>query len=183
MDVTLVLPDGMWSAVQRHLLAQRATFEEAGFLFASTEGGSTAIELRAVEWYGIPPEGFEERSPYFLQLTDETKALVIKRAHDLQACLVEVHSHPFQSIAAFSPSDLFGFSEFVPHVRWRLKRRPYAAVVLAKRSFDALVWAGDATDARPLQAIIADDRQLYPTFATDTATRDFHDSRRSLPPQ
>jgi hypothetical protein len=173
MDVTLHLLDGMWDAIQQHLIPARAKFEEAGFIFAAANDDLAGLELHALEWYPVPPEGFDVRSAYFLQLTDETKAMVIKRAHDLGACLIEVHSHPFQTVAAFSPSDLLGFSEFVPHVRWRLKRRPYAAVVVAERSFDALAWAGEEIDGSPLKAIVADGKHLQPTRAT--ISDDFHE--------
>lgn len=167
-DLTLTLLDGMWAKMQKHLLPKHAQFEEAAFVFATVEETPTELNLRAVEWLPVPPEGFEEQLPYFLQLTDEIKANSIKRAHDLQTALIEVHSHPFQEIAEFSPSDLFGFSEFVPHVRWRLKARPYAAIVVAQNTFDSLAWAGKCEQPRRLDMIIADGEKYIPTRATCT---------------
>lgn len=179
-EVSLHMPHGTWPAIQQHLFPKQAMFEEAAFVFAAAEDSQVATLLRVVEWRPVPPEGFEEQSPYFLQLTDETKAQVIKRAHDLQSSLVEVHSHPFQALAAFSPSDLLGFSEFVPHVRWRLKRRPYAAVVVANRTFDAFAWAGETNQARPLHAIVADGQHFHPTGATQVGSGGFYGSARSV---
>jgi hypothetical protein len=167
-SVNLFLAAGMWSAIQQHLRPKRAKFEEAAFVFATAEEAPGSVNLHAVEWYAVPPNGFDEQSPYFLQLSDETKAKVIKRAHDLQASLIEVHSHPFQELAAFSPSDISGFAEFVPHVRWRLKGRPYAAIVVANHTFDAFAWTGQAVEAGPLHSLVADGEHLYPTRATQT---------------
>ena len=165
-DVRLSMADGMWGSIVKHLLPKRAMFEEAAFVFATVEEKPASITLQTIEWYPVPPEEFDEQSPYFLQLTDETKAKIIKRAHDLQSALIEVHSHPFQQQAEFSHSDLMGFSEFVPHVRWRLRSRPYAAIVVADRTFDALTWVGNGTEAGPLTAIIADGNHHHATGAT-----------------
>jgi hypothetical protein len=164
--ILLELPANAWSAIGAHLLPSSASCEEAAFLFAEVAEKPDAVTLRMLEWRAVPPEGFALRSPYYLQLTDVTRAAMIKRAHDLSAALVELHSHPFQACAEFSPSDLSGLSEFVPHVRWRLRRRPYAAVVVARDSFDALAWADDQNHAFRLTAIVAGGQELPPTRHT-----------------
>ena len=79
----------------------------------------------------------------YFELTDEARIGLIKRAHVLQASLAEFHSHLSPWPAAFSLSDRMGLKETVPHMRWRLKRRPYLAVVVAPSGFDALVWSRD----------------------------------------
>jgi hypothetical protein len=114
--------------------------EEAAFLFAAATESDESLKFSVIDWYPVPPEGFITRSLYYLELTDETRALVIKKAHDLGCSLIETHSHAGDSAAAFSPSDRVGFVEFVPHALWRLKGRPYAAVVMATNSVDALAW-------------------------------------------
>jgi hypothetical protein len=48
----------------------------------------------------------------------------------------------------FSPSDIYGFSEYVPHCRWRLRGRPYLAVVVTPAGMDALAWTG--ADGKPV---------------------------------
>jgi hypothetical protein len=94
---------------------------------------------------------------------------MIKRAHDLNASVIELHSHPFSKHAEFSPSDLSGFSEFIPHVWWRLKGRPYAAIVLAPTGFDSLAWLENPTTPNGLLQIQAGSTLITPTGFTYSA--------------
>src|SRR6266487_1407438 len=110
-----------------------------------------------------------------MELADETRAQVIKRAHDLGASMVEFHSHPYPWPARFSESDRVGLEEFVPHVWWRLKGRPYAAVVVAPSGFDGLVWMTSPDRPEQLDGIACGDRLLRPTGLT---LRHWHDDGR-----
>lgn len=61
-----------------------------------------------------------------------------------RATLVEAHSHGPRGVPTFSGSDWTGFSEWVPHVRWRLRGAPYAAIVVAAAgTLDAIAWIDD----------------------------------------
>lgn len=126
-------------ALWAHLLDSGRGTEEVAFLFAQYDGANGGA-FRVVEWYAVPPEGFAFCSAWHFELSDETRAYVIKRAHDLDACLIEAHSHDDPDTPAFSPSDLYGFAEFVPHVWWRLKGRPYSALVISPGGLDGFVW-------------------------------------------
>ena len=53
------------------------------------------------------------------------------------ASLVEMHSHIGPWPAGFSYADRLGLQETVPHMWWRLKKRPYLALVVTNCSFDA----------------------------------------------
>jgi hypothetical protein len=140
--ILLELEPAVYDAIWGHLAAPEREVEEAAFVFAShLEDGDR--RFRAIEWYAVPPDGFARQSSFYLELTDETRAHVIKRAHDLGASLVELHSHVGPHPAAFSLSDLAGFEEFVPHVWWRLKGKPYVAVVATDSGFDGLAWVSD----------------------------------------
>ncbi len=134
--------------IEEHLRSLRVhlfagTEEQVAFGYAGWNGedGGT-LEIQAVEL--IPPTDFAFQSTFHLELSPETHARVIKSAFDRQACLVEFHSHRSGWPARFSDSDLAGFEEFVPHVRWRLAGRPYAAVVFHETTLDALAWLGDS---------------------------------------
>lgn len=152
----LNLPPSVYATLVKHLLPPGATCEEAAFGFASTRSENGRLIFALLELLPVPPEGFVERSRYFLHLTDEMRGRVIKRAHDLSASLIEFHSHPLQPHAEFSPSDRTGFQEFVPHVKWRLKGRPYAAFVFTPTTFDALAWVSDVAAPIAFDAIAAD---------------------------
>ncbi len=49
----------------------------------------------------------------------------------------------------------------MPHVLWRLKGRPYAAVVVAASGIDGLVWTAENTF--PLSALLLGNNQVRPT--------------------
>src|SRR5205807_2188939 len=106
-----------------HLFQSGGEIEQAAFGFTERHERNGSIIFRLMEWTLVPPIGFEVQTAYHIELTDEMRATVIKRAHDLGACLVEFHCHTGRWPASFSPSDRMGFREFVPHVWWRLKNR------------------------------------------------------------
>lgn len=161
--VLLALPSDIQTALWRHLLPDGTAPEQAAFLFAAHETGNGAELFRCIEWHPVPPEGFVSRSAFHFELTDEIRADVIKRAHDLAASLVEFHSHTGVWPAAFSGSDLIGLREFVPHIWWRLKGRPYLAVVVTRSGFDGFAWLKGAAVPEPLGGILAGDNLLTPT--------------------
>jgi hypothetical protein len=116
--------------------------EQVGFFLADYDPGRRAFLLR--EWRPVPPEGFEIQTEYHVTLTDEMRPAIIKWAWDAGASLVEAHSHGDTGVACFSPSDVWGLEEWVPHLRWRLRGRPYAAIVTAGETFDAIAWIDGA---------------------------------------
>ena len=162
--VLLNIPSSVYEEIWAHLLKNNTRSESAGFMFVvpgSNEDDTQVFEH--VEWYPVPPNGFVEDSWYHFELTDETRAGVIKRAHDLGASIVEFHSHLGPEPARFSPLDRSGLREFVPHVWWRLRARPYFAVVVTPTDFDALAWMSDPEKPQHLDAILVGDRIFQPT--------------------
>src|SRR5712692_5849466 len=136
----LTLTDRQYSLLKSHLLPPKRRLEEAAFVFTLPVIRQGDLSFRFLDWFPIEPDAFLHRSSAHLELRDEIRPRVIKRAHDLGASLVEFHSHLSSRPPQFSPSDIAGFEEFVPHVRWRLNGRPYLAIVMASGGFDALVW-------------------------------------------
>lgn len=161
-SVRLRLPEEVHGALLAHLLPPCPGPEEAAFVLARVESARHCT-FEYAEWVAVPAAGFASRSRFHLELSDATRAGLIKRAHDLGAALVEFHSHHVLGPAAFSSSDWLGFEEFVPHVRWRLRGRPYAAVVVTLTDFDALVWRGPTHEPRHLDGIVVGDQRLEPT--------------------
>ena len=144
MHAILRVPSGTISKLVAHLLPKGARSEEAAFGFATSASANGRLCFDLVDWLPIEPAGFAHRSAYYLELTDQTRQMLIKRAHDLGTSLIEFHSHPSATDADFSPSDFSGFREFVPHLLWRLKGRPYAAFVFTRHCFDGLAWMESA---------------------------------------
>ena len=149
---TLTLPSDIYSELMEHLGDEDV--EHVAFLFTAPPEENSA--LRVQEIYCVPPENFDHQSSYHVALTDHVRGYVIKRAWDLGGCLVEVHSHSGGAPVWFSRSDLRGFREWVPHVRWRLRQRPYVALVFAGCDFDALVWENEMPTT--LSALFVDGR-------------------------
>lgn len=173
---------GEWDALRSHLLQNDV--EQAAIAFARPVGrkdasgdavwadGPGSRVLQVVETYCCTEADFSFQSAFHIALTDEAQARLIKRAWDLRAAFVELHSHVgFDSksaapVAAFSPSDLSGFEEFVPHVRWRLRGAPYVAIVVTGAEFDAMVWDGESKLPMALVAVDVDGEALTPSGRT-----------------
>ena len=162
-NMILTVPEAVHDAIRAHLLPARQRVEEAAFMFAVGHESPDGLQLEHREWWPVRPDGFVSRSAHHLELTDATRASVIKRAHDLGASLIELHSHLGPWPAQFSASDLAGFADFVPHVFWRLKNRPYAALVIARGGFDAFVWTVDPRMPERLSAINIRGKLVAPT--------------------
>lgn len=158
-EILIQLPQDIYDGLLRHLLRDVHANEEAAFVFVRPSPDAPHV-LDFVDWYPVPPEGFAVQLPYHFELTDEARAGMIKRAHELSASVVEFHSHTGNWPAQFSPSDWSGFEEIVPHMWWRLKGRPYAAVVVSHRDFDGFAWRVDAHTPERLTGILVGDQAL-----------------------
>jgi hypothetical protein len=117
-------------------------FERVGFFLADFDEESTTLTLR--DWWLVPPAGYERQGEYHVTLTDDAHNQAIRWAWQSDACLVEAHSHGDLDPAEFSLSDLAGFDDWVPHLWWRLRGRPYAAIVTATTTLDVIAWTARA---------------------------------------
>jgi proteasome lid subunit RPN8/RPN11 len=163
MKVILTLTGELHAELMEHLLPPRTRREQAALLFVRAVRYDGQLRFDTIEARKLDRADFAAQAQDYLEMADGTRASLIKRAHDLDASLVEVHSHPGPWPAAFSPADRMGLSETVPHMWWRLKKRPYLAVVVARSGFDALVWIDNAQSPRALDGILAGNRLLRPT--------------------
>jgi hypothetical protein len=154
--VELEIPAVEYGNIIGHLLRPKGVREEAAFLFARSEVSADKAIFSYLDWYPIPSSEFAIHSAYHLEIDDETRARMIKKAHDMRCSLVEFHSHPNAKHAKFSFSDFVGLGEFVPHVWWRLKHRPYAAFVVAPNSVDGLAWIDDPEHPESVARIASD---------------------------
>ena len=160
MDPTL--KNALWA----HLLPPNSVNEQAAFLFCRWSLVGEHIEFAVADSAFLGITDFAAQHSDYLELSNTTRIALIKRAHTLNASLVELHSHPGPWPAAFSLADRRGLRETVPHMRWRLKRRPYISIVVAPKDFDALVWRHDVRLAEPLGGVQVGDLLLKPTNAS-----------------
>lgn len=165
----LVVGTTFWKTLSKHF--EKRT-EQVAFLFlAQTEPG--VFETRDI--FVVPKEDLVDESDAHAEVSNRVLALVFKKAANENFSLCEIHSHPFSKTGTrFSPSDRAGFAEFVPHVWWRLRKRPYCAVVLGRKDCDALIWIKDPNHPDSVSAIDFGDRTWRPTNLS------FHEIMASL---
>lgn len=154
-----------WEQLRGHLLQDDV--EQAAMTYAQVEPAEGGVHFSAREIELLQSSDFGFQSANHISLTDETRGRIIKRAWDLKLSMVELHSHVGMFASPeFSPTDLDGLFEFVPHARWRLRGAPYAALVIAADGFDGLIWTDDSTAPASLARLDVDDLQFWPTGTT-----------------
>jgi hypothetical protein len=165
-NATIKIPEQMLAAMYAHLFPAGVHVEQGGFLLCTTSASDSVHDLLALEWLPLQHDDYIVQATDYLELTDEARVRIIKTAHECDAVLVEVHCHPGSYPACFSLADIVGLAEFVPHVRWRLKGKPYAALVFARRSVDGLSWFGTSKIATPIECIVVGTKRLATTRLT-----------------
>lgn len=134
----IVIGSDEYTRLWSHLLPEDHQLEEAAFIFARPIEGGSALLCESL-WL-LQPADLSVQLPYHIELDESVRGTLIKQAHDTGTVVIELHSHLGDRPAEFSWSDLAGFDDWVPHVRWRLQGRPYGAVVVARDSFDGFYW-------------------------------------------
>jgi hypothetical protein len=167
MRYTVSMPEAMFERLRRDLFQNE--LEQAVFLYAEHRQDDNGIHVTAVDYHLVPPEGWEIQHEFHLELTDEERARVLKRARDGGYALIDCHSHPpVLDDVEFSPSDVWGITEFAQYVRWKLGGRPYAAMVWGQASVDAVGWHADFKSPSPISEILVEGsprRTLVPRYS------------------
>lgn len=163
MSIIIEIPTIVYDDLAQHLLPRKMHEEEAAFVFASVTRKGNDVVFEYKDYLKAVDSDYDLKSAFHIELTDDLRSRLLKKAHDLKASIIEFHSHVDQKLATFSFSDWDGFSEFVPHVFWRLERRPYAAVVFTKGSFDALAWVDDPKKPKKVDHLQVGSKLLKPT--------------------
>lgn len=163
MKITLHFPPGVYEELLSHLLPPPPRVEEAVFVFVQCRHLPSETRLEYFQAEKLSAKDFAVQNEIYLELTDEAKRRLIKKAHDLKASIIEMHSHTGKWTAEFSQSDRSGLIETVSHMWWRLPNRPYGAIVVADGTFDALVWVSNPDSPEALDQLVAGNRVLRPT--------------------
>ena len=163
MKIFLRLQSGLFEDLTAHLLPIGGLHEQAAFLFVSKSESVDQINFDVLDTVKLVSDDFESQYSDYLELADNTWSKLIKHAHNLNASLVEIHSHLTPNSAEFSYADYKGLKETVPYIWWRLANRPYLAIVITNNGFDALVWLDDPNTPKNLDGLLVGDHQLCPT--------------------
>jgi hypothetical protein len=131
----------LWAEATNHLFERP---EQVGFFLARYDPSARRFTL--THWRALAQAELAYRSDHHVEITDDAKTAAIKWATREDAVLVEAHSHGRRGDPEFSYSDLSGFRDWVPHVRWRLRGGPYAAIVVAGEELDALAWIDETPE-------------------------------------
>jgi hypothetical protein len=134
MTIDLHSSADLWVVASHHL---RGAPERVMFLTAST------TDIVITDHLLIDDRDLEP-GPWCVQLTDDAQQRVLQWAAAREGWLIELHSHlgAYGDPAQLSAVDTAGLKDWVPHVRWRLRQRPYAAVVFGPRTIDGVAWSG-----------------------------------------
>jgi hypothetical protein len=138
MLVSLSFTEEQHRLVRQHLFKGRK--EQGCFLFISSNIKGSAIELRVKDIHIIEAAGWSYQSGYHLELDEREKVNVMLKARESDCDLMECHSHRFNSVATFSPSDVHGLDEFVQYIWWKLPGKIYGAVVFTKTDTRGQIW-------------------------------------------
>ena len=163
VTVFLEISPAAYSELAAHLLPATDNREQAAFLFVDPVHARGRDVFRIKDKYKAAGSDFTVQASDYLELADNTRARLIKRAHDLGTSLVELHSHRGAWPAAFSLSDCIGLRDTVPHMWWRLKHRPYLAIVVTMSGFDALLWLHSSKTPCALDGLIVGRDVIIPT--------------------
>lgn len=138
MTVAIHSTVDQWLTLTDHL---RDRPERVAFAVGAEADSPDAVVLREVL---LVEDDQLEPGPWCVQLTEDAAREVLAWATQCDGWLVEIHSHLGRSAdpVRFSGTDVDGLAEWVPHVRWRLKRRPYGALVLGPETLDGIAWTG-----------------------------------------
>jgi len=168
VQTKLSVSTAIYREVRGHLLPEVPEAEEVAFLFARRSASAEGLTLEVIDHHLVRAAEYDRQGMAHLQIGNEVLGRMIKKAHDLEAALVEAHSHPYDyaGAACFSWSDRAGLADLVPHILWRLPGRPYLALVFAPEGFDALIWHADPKAPAALDALLVGNELLTPTSHT-----------------
>lgn len=166
MTSTITFSPDQYSTTWEHLLPRPQIQEEAAFAFVRRDASTDQHSYTVTDTWLLPREMLLSQHADYLELTDEAHVQVIQQAHRLDASVVEMHSHLGGGAPAFSKFDCAGLADTVPHMWWRLKGRPYFAIVVSRGGYDALAWLDGPGAPSGLSCLRVGSRRLLPSGRT-----------------
>lgn len=154
-----------WEELQVYL---DHTSERMAFLGATRTSGK---DPASGDWTVTDVMYLDDETDYAYQgwhgveLADHIRPKTLMWSTELDAALVEVHSHGAGKWpTTFSITDLRGLVEITPSLLWRLAGRPYAAIVVGgRKDHDSLAWAVKGAAPAPIAKLIVGANTAQPT--------------------
>lgn len=159
MKYFITIPQAIWVPLRRHLF-HRNKLEQGAFLFARATRDKDTIRLDVMDFYLIPPKGWEVQLEFHLEMKDTERAKLMKFAQDGDYAIIDCHSHPHSGGGVeFSSSDRIGIAEFAGYAKWKLDGKPFTALVWGESSVDAVAWCGDFKKGEHVDEIVIGDKK------------------------
>jgi len=140
MTISISSSTELYATVTDHL---RSRPEQVAFLIARALDQSSGGSLEVTDHLLLNPSDLVN-DEWCVALSEKDQQQVLDWAFLRDGWLIEAHSHIgwLGDPACMSATDIAGLHSWVPHVRWRLQRRGYAALVFGNCTFDGLGWTG-----------------------------------------
>lgn len=140
MTIVIESSADLYERLSSHLRSQP---EQVAFLVAEEVSDGSSTRLTARDILVLQRRGLVH-DDWHVVLNDGDRKRVLDWGFNQDGWLIESHSHTglLGDPARMSHTDLVGLDSWVPHVRWRLHRRGYAALVFGNRTFDGIGWSG-----------------------------------------
>ncbi len=144
MKNVITIPIEIAEPVRRHSFQN--DLEQGAFLFARPVPSPDQFNLAVEDFYLVPANGWEAQMDVYLEMKDTERAKIMKLARDKNLAAIDCHSHPrAEDDVWFSPSDIFGITEFAEYAKWKLIGKPFAALVWGEQSVDGVLWTADSS--------------------------------------
>lgn len=162
---TLRIAEDTWEELQEYLDHHS---ERMAFLAATRTDGT---DSSADDWTVTAVMHLDDDTDYAYQgwhgveLADHIRPQTLMWSTELDAALIEVHSHGEGKWATtFSTTDLRGLVEITPSILWRLAGRPYAALVVGgRKDHDSLTWSTKGAIPEPINNVVIGTNVTQPT--------------------
>lgn len=176
MKNSIIIPAEIRNVLHRHFFQNEV--EQGAFLLAEAERPRGRLNLVVADYYLVPAHGWEVQAEIYLQMKDSERAKIMRLAREKDLCAIDCHSHPHANDDVwFSPSDIAGIAEFAQCAKWKLDGKPFAAMVWAEESVDAVLWQGNFDSGQRVDTvkILGDpDQIIIPTGSWFHAPRGKH---------
>jgi molybdopterin/thiamine biosynthesis adenylyltransferase len=117
--------------------------ENAGVFLCGTADLGTEIHLIVREFIPVPPELYQERNAFHLEISPQFYNSVVDWCLKGGWVPVIVHSHPAGGVAHYSPSDDFGEGKLLPVLQSLLPNKTVSSLVVTPQSALGRTWSGD----------------------------------------